>query len=76
MGGSLGAVALNSAVETILDKLLKSFDIVHIRGNGNINAQLTGKKGYRQFEYVSEDLPDIFAASSIAVSRAGANAGI
>ena len=32
-----------------------------------------GKKGYTQFEYVSEELPHIFAAADIIISRAGSN---
>nr|AGS53186.1 UDP-N-acetylglucosamine--N-acetylmuramyl-(pentapeptide) pyrophosphoryl-undecaprenol N-acetylglucosamine transferase [uncultured bacterium contig00081] len=33
-----------------------------------------GLAGYAQFEYVNEDLPHLFAAADIAISRAGANA--
>jgi UDP-N-acetylglucosamine--N-acetylmuramyl-(pentapeptide) pyrophosphoryl-undecaprenol N-acetylglucosamine transferase len=30
--------------------------------------------GYAQFEYISKELPDLFALADLAVSRAGANA--
>ncbi len=74
IGGSLGSVRVNEAIRSILDKLLKDFDIIHICGKGNIDAGLTGKQGYVQYEYVSKELKDIFAAADIIVSRAGANA--
>ena len=35
---------------------------------------LTDQKGYKQFEYISEELRDIFALADIVISRAGANA--
>ena len=74
IGGSLGSVRVNEAIRSILDELLKDFDIIHISGKGNIDASLTGKQGYVQYEYVSKELKDIFAAADIIVSRAGANA--
>jgi len=73
MGGSLGSVKINSALRESLDYLLKSFQIVHICGKGNFDKSLSDIKGYRQFEYLSEQLPDIFASCDIIVSRAGSN---
>lgn len=74
IGGSLGAQHINTAVRHILDKLLMRFDIVHICGKGNIDESKSGLAGYRQFEFVGEDLKDLFAAADIFISRAGANA--
>ena len=34
---------------------------------------LTNKEGYAQFEYVSDNLPDLFAAADLMIARAGAN---
>mgnify|MGYP000887307893 CR=1 FL=1 len=34
---------------------------------------IQSKKGYRQFEYLNDELPDVFAAADVALSRAGAN---
>ena len=73
MGGSLGAAAVNDAVRAALPKLLASYDIVHLCGKGKVEESLA-QPGYRQFEYVNEELPDVFAATDIVVSRAGANA--
>ncbi|HET7580172.1 MAG TPA: undecaprenyldiphospho-muramoylpentapeptide beta-N-acetylglucosaminyltransferase [Bacillales bacterium] len=73
MGGSLGARRINEAVRDNLEPLLKDFQIVHICGKGNLDESID-KKGYRQFEYVNEELPDLMAMSNFVVSRAGANA--
>lgn len=74
MGGSLGAQAVNDAVDLALEELLSIFDIIHIRGKGKLNELLDNKAGYKQFEFISEELPDIFAAADLMLSRAGANA--
>lgn len=74
IGGSLGAQHINVAVRRVLDKLLMSFDIVHICGRGNIDESKSDIAGYRQFEFVGEELKDFFAAADIFISRAGANA--
>lgn len=74
MGGSQGARAINACIRESLPELLKSFQIIHLCGKGNLDETLTDTVGYKQFEYVKEDLKDLFAASDIVVSRAGANA--
>lgn len=73
MGGSIGSVFINNAVRGSLDELLKSFRIVHLCGKGNLDPAFDDRTGYRQFEYISKELPDLFAAASLVISRAGAN---
>lgn len=74
IGGSMGAVAVNNAVRSALPKLLESFQVVHICGKGKIDEALNHTRGYVQFEYVSEELKDLFAMADVVISRAGANA--
>ena len=74
MGGSLGSVAINNAVRGELDTLLKKFQIVHLCGNGNLDKSLEGTSGYVQFEYIKDELRDLFACADLMISRAGANA--
>lgn len=74
MGGSLGAVAVNKAVRGILPKLLEEFNVVHLCGKGKLDESLLDTKGYRQFEYIKEELKDLFAVTDLIISRAGANA--
>ncbi|MCR5580372.1 MAG: undecaprenyldiphospho-muramoylpentapeptide beta-N-acetylglucosaminyltransferase [Pseudobutyrivibrio sp.] len=73
MGGSIGSKFINNAVWSSLDELLDKFQIVHLVGKGNINTELTDKKGYQQYEFLSTQLNDIFAMTSLMISRAGAN---
>ncbi len=73
IGGSLGSVAINNAVRKNIDALLKQFDIVHICGKGNLDTALEGRDGYRQYEYLTDGLRDLYALSDIVISRAGAN---
>ena len=73
-GGSLGAVAVNEAVRGALPLLLTDFQLLHLCGKGKVEASLLDTPGYRQFEFISTELPDVFAASDLVVSRAGANA--
>ena len=54
--------------------LLKDFQIIHLCGKGKTDESLKNTKGYCQFEYVKDELRDIFALSEIVISRAGANA--
>lgn len=73
MGGSLGAAALNDGVRAALPKLTKQFDIVHLCGKGKLDESISCP-GYRQYEYIGRELPDLLAATELVVSRAGANA--
>lgn len=74
IGGSLGSVAVNNAVRAALPELLERFQVVHLCGKGKLDESLTNTKGYKQFEYISSELRDIFALSDLVISRAGANA--
>ena len=74
VGGSLGSVIVNNAVRNVLSELLKDFHIVHLCGKGKVDESLKDRKGYVQFEYIKEELKDLFALSDIVISRAGANA--
>ena len=73
MGGSLGAVKLNDCLREILPELTKTFDIIHLCGKGNLDEALQNRTDYKQFEYVSDGLNDLFAAADFVVSRAGSN---
>lgn len=73
IGGSLGAKSINAAVRENLDTILNSFNIIHICGKGNLETKFEGKNGYRQFEYVKDELAHFMNAADIVISRAGAN---
>ena len=73
IGGSLGSAVVNEAVRSILPELLKHFEIIHLCGKGKLDQTLTAMNGYVQYEYISEELKDLFALADIVISRAGAN---
>ena len=74
MGGSQGSAILNNALRDDLQAVMRTFDIIHLCGKGNVDESLENKPGYTQFEYVTEGLSHLLAASDFAVSRAGSNA--
>ena len=73
MGGSLGSVKINTVLRKDLDKILEKYNLIHICGKGNFDISLMGKECYAQFEFLSDDLPHIFAAADMVISRAGSN---
>lgn len=73
IGGSLGSKVINDEVRVILKDLLKTYDVIHICGKNNIDNSLLKLNGYKQFDYVSDELPHLMHAADIAISRAGAN---
>lgn len=73
MGGSLGSVVINNALRENLPTLLKEFNIIHLCGKGNVDQSLLSLKGYKQFDYVTDELPDLLHAADYVVSRAGSN---
>jgi len=72
IGGSQGSENINKVVRQALNGLLKTFQVCHICGKSNVKAEMEGTKGYKQFEYVNQELPDIFASADCFISRAGA----
>ena len=74
IGGSLGAASVNENVRKILPELLKEFQVIHLCGKGKTDSSLEHIAGYVQYEYIKEELPDLFALADIVISRAGANA--
>ncbi len=74
IGGSSGAASVNQSVRETLPRLLENFQVVHICGKDKIDNLLLNTAGYKQFEYLKDELKDIFAMADVVVSRAGANA--
>lgn len=72
MGGSLGAQKINKAVRDSLEPLLERYQIVHLCGKGQVDEAYANRRGYKQFEYINEELADILAITDVVVSRAGA----
>ncbi|MGL5151220.1 MAG: undecaprenyldiphospho-muramoylpentapeptide beta-N-acetylglucosaminyltransferase [Clostridium sp.] len=73
MGGSLGSKVINDEIRNNINELSKNYNVIHICGKGNIDNSLTKKEGYKQFEYVNDELPNLMALCDYVISRAGAN---
>lgn len=69
IGGSQGAQAVNACVRGAFGRLLQDFNICHVCGKGN---KADDQPGVAQFEYVTDDLKDLFALADVVISRAGA----
>lgn len=69
IGGSQGSRIINQVVSESIDHLLEKFNICHICGKGGLTKECSG---YRQFEYVNEELPHLFALADLVISRSGA----
>ncbi|QQR83606.1 UDP-N-acetylglucosamine--N-acetylmuramyl-(pentapeptide) pyrophosphoryl-undecaprenol N-acetylglucosamine transferase [Candidatus Peregrinibacteria bacterium] len=70
-GGSQGAQQINEQVEKEFDELVERFQVIHITG-----AQKPVRRqhaNYVQYDYVNDDLKHLYAITSLAISRAGAN---
>lgn len=74
VGGSSGSQFINTAIRSLLDDLLPEYQIIHLCGKGNVDESYQNREGYAQFEYAGKELRDMFALSSLVISRAGANA--
>lgn len=72
IGGSLGSVRVNEAVRASLPMLLEKFNVIHLCGKGKVDESIN-RPGYVQYEYINEELPDLYAAADIMISRAGSN---
>lgn len=74
IGGSTGSRAINEVIRGMLPTLLRDYQIIHLCGKGNVDEKLNNTPGYAQYEYIKNELSDLFAAADLVVSRAGANA--
>jgi UDP-N-acetylglucosamine--N-acetylmuramyl-(pentapeptide) pyrophosphoryl-undecaprenol N-acetylglucosamine transferase len=72
MGGSLGSVKINNTSRGILLSVTEIFNVIHLCGKGNLDDTFN-YANYKQYEYISDELPHIFALADIIISRAGSN---
>ena len=84
MGGSQGAKFINDLVAESLPELLLFCRVIHLTGHGKMEAPKFSvtqvdalssqvRDRYKSFEFLNRELPDVMAASDLAVCRAGAN---
>lgn len=69
IGGGTGAVALNTLVSAAAPEILSVADVVHLTG-GRATRSVEDPR-YHPFEFLNQELPDVLAAASVVVTRAG-----
>jgi UDP-N-acetylglucosamine--N-acetylmuramyl-(pentapeptide) pyrophosphoryl-undecaprenol N-acetylglucosamine transferase len=73
LGGSQGAVELNTLVENCLAGLTANFFVVHQTGSVcKLSADKAAQPRYIRVSYIKDEMPDILAAATLALGRAGA----
>ncbi len=75
IGGSLGSKTINNAVRENIRSLTDKFNIIHFCGKNNIWQEVPEDcaPSYRQYEFFTEGLQNMFALADIIMSRAGSN---
>ncbi|MBP3965542.1 undecaprenyldiphospho-muramoylpentapeptide beta-N-acetylglucosaminyltransferase [Paenibacillus lignilyticus] len=73
MGGSLGSQRINETIRRNVAELTRAYQIIHICGKGELDASCEGIPGYRQYEYIHDELADALACTDLVISRAGSN---
>ncbi len=73
IGGGNGSKALNDLIDICHEDLINQFNIIQIAGKGNVELDKYSAYDHIIFEYVDEELPDLFAYADFIVSRAGSN---
>jgi UDP-N-acetylglucosamine--N-acetylmuramyl-(pentapeptide) pyrophosphoryl-undecaprenol N-acetylglucosamine transferase len=68
MGGGTGAAAINRLVAENVNQVLDKAQVLHITGSG-VQGSIV-QKGYKSWEF-SNQMPLLYAASDMVVSRAG-----
>lgn len=70
VGGGTGAAFINEFVHKHFDELISRYTLIHITGRGKQTNQHNDKH-YHTFDFVGDELLDIFERSDVVVSRAG-----
>src|SRR6185369_10011604 len=75
-GGSQGSRVINNVIVEALPQLVQSFQVIHLTGEGEIEAvkfqtgrqRLEHPERYKPFAYLSDDMAQALAAADIVVS--------
>lgn len=71
-GGGTGALAINEAVASAIDELLKAAQVVHLTGKGKSVEHALEHPGYKVHDFFNEnEMLDAYAAADLVVSRGG-----
>lgn len=71
MGGSAGAQQVNELITQNKEELLKHYELIHLFGKGK--GRSIKKANHFSAPYVFDEMKDVYAATDLVISRAGAN---
>jgi len=71
-GGSLGARGLNKNIFEVLPQICQKYNVIHITGKSNKISEFK-HNDYKQFEFLNNEMAFAYAASDLAICRAGAS---
>lgn len=75
MGGSLGSQKINHLLKKNLATVVKNFRVIHITGKQNHSESGEfSHPNYRHYDFLNQELADIYSITNFAISRAGAGA--
>ncbi len=76
LGGSQGAMEINSLVEKLLPELLKDYYVIHQAGANKPGDDIVISESlihrYKRYDFLGNEIADIISASDIVISRSGA----
>ncbi len=70
-GGGTGALSLNRLVAAAAPRLVARAQIVHLTGRGRGVPSETPSPRYRAIEFLVGEMPDLLAAATLVITRAG-----
>lgn len=76
LGGGTGATSLNNLIWQSLEEVTKFFQVVHLTGKDKLKSkdwQPGIREDYHAYEFLTKEIPDLFALADFIISRAGIN---
>ncbi|MBU4370104.1 undecaprenyldiphospho-muramoylpentapeptide beta-N-acetylglucosaminyltransferase [Patescibacteria group bacterium] len=72
IGGGTGAQKINEMIAQIVPELVEFCQVIHLTGKGKkIEDKKLDFKNYQQYEFLSQEIPDLYQAADLIISRAG-----
>ena len=72
IGGGTGAQKINEIMIQIVPELVKFCQIIHLTGKGKeIKDKKLDFENYQQYEFLTQEIPDLYQAADLIISRAG-----
>lgn len=72
VGGSTGSQQVNDIVALERERLMKTYDVIHLTGKGK--GRKKKEKHFFSLPYAQDEMKDLYALASLALSRAGSTA--